>query len=404
MAHQVLQISREREAILAGIPALADAVAQGAAQRDVSRSLPHDVFRLVRQSGLGALRVSQADGGPGGTLEDLVGALLAIAAADSNVAHALRSHFNATEAWHLAPPSPYRQVQLQRVLEGALFGGAFTERGTERAGLTHTALRREGDHFRLDGRKFYATGTAFSDYAQVSVLDETGVLVTVSLPVDREGVEILDDWDGFGQRLTASGSIVFTQVLVHAHEVQPREPGTLVGRHTSALRQLHLVTAAAGSVRNVLADATRFVRDHGRPAMHSPAASAREDHFNQLVIGELASASHAIDALVLDNARQLDRSAVAIAAHDPGVADQVLQAALVTAKAQTVVSRLALGAAERMFEAGGASATSSGHNFDRHWRNIRTIFNHNPLLQKTRILGDYHLNGVTTHLEEGRVF
>ncbi|EGD06397.1 acyl-CoA dehydrogenase, partial [Burkholderia sp. TJI49] len=52
----------------------------------------------------------------------------------------------------------------------------------------------------------------------------------------------------------------------------------------------------------------------------------------------------------------------------------------------------------------GASATSRAHNFDRHWRNLRTIFSHNPLLHKARVIGDYTLNGVTTHLTEGRVF
>ncbi|MDD2547310.1 MAG: acyl-CoA dehydrogenase [Burkholderiaceae bacterium] len=404
MAHEKRQIPLQRDAILAGIPALAAAVADNAAQREAQRSLPHEAFRLVRQSGLGALRIGQADGGPDGSLEDLIGALATLAAADSSVAHALRIHFNATEALRLAPPSPYRQRQVRYALEGALFGGAYTERGTERAGLTHTALRREGAHFRLDGRKFYATGTAFSDYANVSVLDEEGLMVAVNLPVDREGIEILDDWDGFGQRLTASGSIVFTNVLVHADEVQSRDTTTLVGRHTSALRQLHLVTTAAGAVRNVLSDATGFVQHHGRPALHSPAATAREDHFNQLVVGELAAASHAIDVLVRDNARQLDLSATAIAHSAPEADALVLQGALATAKTQTVVARLALQAAERMFEAGGASATSSRHNFDRHWRNLRTLFNHNPLLHKTRVLGDYHLNGVTTHLGEGRVF
>ena len=53
---------------------------------------------------------------------------------------------------------------------------------------------------------------------------------------------------------------------------------------------------------------------------------------------------------------------------------------------------------------GGASATARVHNFDRHWRNLRTIFSHNPLLHKARVIGDYEINGVTTHLTEGRVF
>ena len=82
----------------------------------------------------------------------------------------------------------------------------------------------------------------------------------------------------------------------------------------------------------------------------------------------------------------------------------MLQGALATAKTQLVVSRLALNAAERLFEVGGASATSRKLNLDRHWRNLRTIFSHNPLLHKSRVVGDYELNGTRTHLEEGRVF
>lgn len=85
-------------------------------------------------------------------------------------------------------------------------------------------------------------------------------------------------------------------------------------------------------------------------------------------------------------------------------ADARAGGSLATARTQLVVSKLALYSAERMFEAGGASATSRVHNFDRHWRNLRTIFNRNPLQHKARVIGDYELNGVTTHLTEGRVF
>jgi len=89
---------------------------------------------------------------------------------------------------------------------------------------------------------------------------------------------------------------------------------------------------------------------------------------------------------------------------EEGLQQLVLDGALATAKTQLAVSKIALQAAERLFEAGGASATSRKQNFDRHWRNLRTIFNHNPLLQKARVIGDYHLNGTTKHLEEGKVF
>ncbi|MCA3846027.1 MAG: acyl-CoA dehydrogenase, partial [Burkholderia sp.] len=110
------------------------------------------------------------------------------------------------------------------------------------------------------------------------------------------------------------------------------------------------------------------------------------------------------DALVRENARALDRSADAIEAGDAGADALVLDSALATARTQLIVSKLALHAAERLFEVGGASATAREHNLDRHWRNLRTIFSHNPLLHKARVVGDYELNGVTTHLTEGRVF
>jgi len=32
------------------------------------------------------------------------------------------------------------------------------------------------------------------------------------------------------------------------------------------------------------------------------------------------------------------------------------------------------------------------------------VLSHNPLLHKARVVGDYLINGTTTHLREGRVF
>jgi alkylation response protein AidB-like acyl-CoA dehydrogenase len=391
-------------AALSALPALAREIGEDAAAREARRELPFDGFALFRNSGLGLLRVPVEWGGLGGTLEDLFHVIATLAAEESNVAHALRIHFDLTESLLLSPRSGFNDTQIQRLLEGAIFGGASTERGTSRPGEIGTVLRRDGGNYRVTGKKYYSTGTAFSDYARINVQDEDNNNVVAVIPVTRDGVQVLDDWDGMGQRMTASGSLVLDNVQVHAHEVAPRGNTTLAGRHGGALRQLHLVATAAGIVRNILADAENYVLKHGRPVLHSPAASAREDHFIQQVVGDLAAHSHAIDALVQQNARVLDRSADAIRSQSAHAEDLVLQGALATAKTQLVVSKLALHAGERLFEAGGASATSRVHNFDRHWRNLRTIFSHNPLLHKARVIGGYQLNGDTTHLTEGRVF
>ncbi len=393
-----------RDALLARLPELAAHLAEGAAGRELARELPFDGIARFKRSGLGTLRIPAHLGGPGGSVGDVVDVVSTLAAADASLAHALRIHFHTTELLAISPYSASNELQTRRVLGGAIFGGASTELGTTRPGVFNTMLTASGSGFRLNGRKYYATGTQFSDYASINALDDQGRNIIAIIPTDRAGVQVLDDWDGMGQRMTASGSLVLDDVEVRADEYQVRDYEGLPGRHVSALRQLHLVAVGAGIVRNVLSDAIDFVRHRGRPAAHVAAESARADPLTQQVIGEIAAQSHAIDALIAQNALVLDRSASAIERNAPDADDLVTAGALATASTQLTVSKLAVQAAERMFEAGGASATSRALNFDRHWRNLRTIFSHNPLTHKARIVGDYHLNGVTTHLREGKVF
>jgi alkylation response protein AidB-like acyl-CoA dehydrogenase len=47
-------------------------------------------------------------------------------------------------------------------------------------------------------------------------------------------VQIIDDWDGMGQRMTASGSLVLDNVQVLSHEIATRGYTSLAGRHGSA--------------------------------------------------------------------------------------------------------------------------------------------------------------------------
>jgi len=391
--------------LLASAQPLADEIAVGAAKRDIERELPFEAFARFKASGLGALRVPVALGGPGGSITDLIEVIATIGGADSNVAHALRSHFNFTEGLVLDPDGPQAREHLQHVLDGKLFGGAHTEQGGPKPGEINTRLSRDGDRYRLNGRKWYATGTAFADYASFSAKTAEGEFFAALIPTDRPGITILDDWDGIGQKLTASGGVLLENVEVLPSELSQRAMSTRVGRHTSTLRQLHLAASAGGAVRAALREGTEYVRKQARAAQHSPAATAREDHFVQKVVGEIAARSFAIDALLRESARALDRTVEAFASDDEArIEASLIESSLATSNTQLILAELGLKAAEQIFELGGGSATSRKYSFDRHWRNIRTVLNHNPLLHKARVLGDYHLNGTTTHLEEGKVF
>lgn len=391
--------------LLASAQPLADEIAVGAAKRDIERELPFEAFARFKASGLGALRVPVTLGGPGGSITDLIEVIATIGGADSNVAHALRSHFNFTEGLVLDPDGPRAREHLQHVLDGKLFGGAHTEQGGPKPGEINTRLSRDGDRYRLNGRKWYATGTAFADYASFSAKTAEGEFFAALIPTDRPGITILDDWDGMGQKLTASGGVLLENVEVLPSELSQRAMSTRVGRHTSTLRQLHLAASAGGAVRAALREGTEYVRKQARAAQHSPAATAREDHFVQKVVGEIAARSFAIDALLRESARALDRTVEAFASDDEArIEASLIESSLATSNTQLILAELGLKAAEQIFELGGGSATSRKYSFDRHWRNIRTVLNHNPLLHKARVLGDYHLNGTTTHLEEGKVF
>ena len=161
-----MQVSHETAAqarLQAVLPALAEAIGIDAAQREARRELPFEAFALFRESGLGVLRLPVEWGGLGGTLEDLFHVVTALAAQESNVAHALRIHFDLTESLVLSPRSTFNDTQIERLQKGAIFGGASTELGTARPGEITTKLARDGGHYRVTGRKYYSTGTAFSD-------------------------------------------------------------------------------------------------------------------------------------------------------------------------------------------------------------------------------------------------
>jgi alkylation response protein AidB-like acyl-CoA dehydrogenase len=388
--------------ILDSLPALAAAIGRGSAQRDLDRELPFEAFRLVREREIGTLRLPERLGGPGGSVRDVIQAIILLASGDSNVAHALRSHFNFSEMIYLAPDSPAQRENARLILEGSLFGGAHTEIGTSRPGEIKTTLFKTSNGYRLNGRKYYATGTDFADFASFSALNEAGETVFARLPIGRRGIKILDDWDGMGQRLTGSGGILLTDVEVLEGEFfVANSTSSPSARHASTFRQLFLMACQAGIVRNVLADAIDYGRSQARPITHSPAATARDDHFVQRQVGEIAAFSHAIDALVLAAADTLDESASSILADHPEIDRILAESAITVAKAQVAVGPLALRAAEGIFNVGGASATSRKRNFDRHWRNVRTITSHNPLFYKEKAVGDYLLNAVPPPTDGG---
>jgi alkylation response protein AidB-like acyl-CoA dehydrogenase len=245
--------------------------------------------------------------------------------------------------------------------------------------------------YRLNGFKFYSTGTLYADAIAVSATNAAGQDLQAIVPTDREGVELFDDWDGFGQRMTASGGTRFTDVEVLPVEVTTVSDGKHLGHSTSFL-QLFLAAVGAGIAAGVLDDAVSYVRLRARPASHSLADTAAQDPFVLHAVGEIAATASAAEAVVLAAADSIDALVDSGSQDDPGA---LAANAVAVAKAQLVSERLTLTSAQRLFDTGGASATARSLNLDRHWRNIRTLASHSPLDYKAHAAGDYAVNGVS---------
>src|SRR5690606_6375506 len=128
-----------------------------------------------------------------------------------------------------------------KLADGAIFGGAWSEAGGASFFDMRTALTEDAGRFELNGKKFYSTGSLFADW--ISVLAKGPDADDVSLVLieaDAPGVSLVDDWDGFGQRLTGSGTTVFDRVEV---PVGGWYPFAERARHQEAVYQLnHLAT------------------------------------------------------------------------------------------------------------------------------------------------------------------
>lgn len=397
-----------REAILARLPEVLAVVAKGAIERERSRTLPFELFAWLRTTGLTWLRVPASLGGPGGSFADQLEVTVALASADSGVAHALRGHFGFLESIAIDPDTASSRQYATAILAGKLFGGAHMEIGTPRPNQLRTRLTRDGDRYRLNGKKYYATGAIFADFHSFSAMDEEDRMTRVLIPAGRAGVQLLDDWDGMGQALSASGTVLLDDVEILPEEIGGRQrDNPFARRHGATRAQLHLVAVMGGILRNVLADAIDYTATKARSAKHSSSATAAGDPFVQQTVGDIAALSHVVDVAIADVGRRLDATAEALAAgeSDPEVLDRlVLDAQLANSKVQIIAGRLALQGAERLFDTGGGSAISRKQAFDRHWRNVRTLLNHNPALLRGQVLGDFYLHGARDDFDEGRVF
>jgi len=372
-------------------------IAAGAKDRDLNDENPFAQVEALKRAGFGTLRLPEALGGPGFTVRQQFSAVIDVAQADPIVAHIFRTHFWFVEERLRTAGDPISRQWLNRVVEGKIFGNAFSEKGPLAVGslVFNTRLLPSDDGgYRLDGTKYYSTGALFSDYLAVAATTDHDSVALVVVPADRAGVRMIDDWDGFGQRRTGTGTTMFTGVAVSRDEVllDARYDAEPVPTVQYASLQLYIHAVVAGILASVVDDGVALLRSRDRSFSHAPTERPTDDPLLQRLLGELASTAYIARAAVLDAA---DAVGAATASVRDGVPDARLatEAQLKVSKVKVHLDDIAPEAATRLLELGGASAASRQRNLDRHWRNIRTITLHNPVAYKARVIGQNLLHG-----------
>lgn len=368
-------------------------IRERAVARDIGRALPYDEVRWLGDAGFSTLRLPVEHGGLGFTLTEQFALLIELSEADPNITNAYRSHFGFTEDVLNAPPSAWRDTWLARLGSRETIGSGFSELGDGKIGSYSTRLVRHGDGWLLNGEKFYTTGSLYADWITLGAADGEGQPIGALVPTKAPGVEILDDWDGFGQSLSASGTARFTDVAISDDLLKPTAARF---SYSGGFFQLVHIATLAGIGRAATADVSRHVAERKRVYGRGNASRTAQDPQVLQIVGKVRSAAYAAGAITLKAAEALQRSFEAN--RDGDLAHQAeanRNADIEVSQSITVVSTLILDAATILFDALGASAAKRSHGLDRHWRNARTVTSHNPRIYHDRVVGDFSVNGTT---------
>ncbi len=220
LSRPVAVITSDEQALIVATD-LAEDFKRDSALRDRERRLPHPELEVFSRSGLWGISVPREYGGAGVSNVTLAKVIALIAQADGSLGQIPQNHFYALEVLRVTGSVEQKKRLYAEVLAGQRFGNALAELGTKTAHDRTTRLSRDGDGYRINGRKFYATGALYAQRIPTSVVDENGVQQLAFVPHDSKGLTVIDDWSGFGQRTTGSGSVVFEDVFVATEDVIP---------------------------------------------------------------------------------------------------------------------------------------------------------------------------------------
>jgi SfnB family sulfur acquisition oxidoreductase len=384
--HPAAVLSTDAEALQAA-HALAEAAQTEVILRDRERRLLWELVERFTASGLGSIAVPRAFGGPQLSYVTIAEVFRIISAVDPALGQIPQNQFGLLGLLQ-AGASPEQQQRLfASVLAGWRIGNGGPERGSKHTLDIQARLVKRDGRWLFSGEKFYSTGALFAHWIASKALDEQGRPWLAFIQRGRAGLRIVNDWSGFGQRTTASGTVLLNEVEVDENNLIPLWPLADKPSIQGAFSQLIQAAIDLGIADGALRDTLDFVRHKARPWIDAKVEQAGDDPYVIADVGRLQVELHAAEALLHKAGRVLDEVAAA-----PIDTDAAARASIAVAEAKALTTEISLQASEKLLELAGSRATLAEFDLDRHWRNARTHTLHDPVRWKYHAVGAWHLN------------
>mgnify|MGYP002656224028 FL=1 len=366
---------------------VADFALEGRNQRDQQRLLPFAEIDLFSQKGLGGMRIPKQYGGAFVANKTLTHVFRIINKADSSVGQIPQNQIALLNMIRIMGTEQQKQFIYNEILKGKRLANGGPERNTKDTKTLATTLTLENGRYFVDGEKFYSTGSSFAHWLAIKAIHPEGHVVLTIVDRNADGVEVIDNWNGFGQRTTSSGTVKLQHVevdplLIFDERLLNNQPS-----YRGADSQLMQVAIDVGIAEAAFADTLTAVHK-ARPIVDAQVEKASLEHYT---LQEVGKSSVLLDAaiLLLDEAAEyLDELDQLESVTD----EQAAKASILVAEAKVYANDAALHISEKLLELGGSRSSLSQHNLDQHWRNARVHTLHDPIRWKLHALGDYYLN------------
>ncbi|WP_256414493.1 SfnB family sulfur acquisition oxidoreductase [Acinetobacter sp. 5862] len=380
-------ILNDRQAINAAYQ-VADFALEERNKRDQNRILPTEQINQFSQKGLGGIRIPKQYGGAFVSNKTLAHAFRILSKADANVGQIPQNQFGLLNFINITGSDAQKQFIYTEILAGKRIANGGPEKNSKDTKAIQTTLTLENGQYFLNGEKFYSTGTSFADWVAIRALHPDGYTVLAIVDRHAVGVEVINDWNGFGQRTTASGTVKLHNVVVDSALFFDERIIADTPNVRGAYSQLLQVAIDVGIAEAAFDDTLSSIRK-ARPIIDAGVEKASEEHYTLQEVGKLNILLDAAILLLDDAAEYLDEldQIAAISA------EQAAHASILVAEAKIYANDAALHISEKLLELGGSRASLSQHNLDQHWRNARVHTLHDPVRWKFHAIGDYYLNG-----------